>query len=237
MCFLNKKHKRNQKLRLKNQAQWDRYSLYIFCMLMRIRNPHNFVTWAMCNAASEYGHGGANLAVFFGLAVAQTTLLRRLSNLNKSHTFTWRTVFTLSMIWFIVATFDNSQVIRQKKYQSGGRSSTVTLVTSRMFIKSFIPFGLLLFVFPTEKPELTYANQAIPSPYGMPAYESEDKITAKSYTNPSFKKKLQETNVDGKRVKRYAELVQISHMVNRLRRILPLWSTKFKSHIKNLSMV
>ena len=130
MCFLNKKEKKNLQVRLKNQAQWDRYSLYIFCMLMCICNPHNFVTWAMCNAASEYGHGGANLAVFVGLVVAQTTLLHLLSTLNKSHAFTWRTIFTLSMIWFIVATFDNSQVIRKKNFQSGGHSSTVGHITN-----------------------------------------------------------------------------------------------------------
>ena len=95
-----------------------------------IRNPHNFVNWAMCNAASEWGHGGTNMAVFFGIAVAQTTLLRNLTKLTKAHSIMLRTVATLSLIYFVVATFDNSQVIRKKKFQSGGNSSTVTLVTS-----------------------------------------------------------------------------------------------------------
>ena len=98
----------------KTKAQWERYALYIFCLLMRIRNCKNFVWWAICNAASDYGGGGNKLPLFFGVAVASTTMLKHLNSFNKKKSLTKRTIETLSPMAFAVSTFDNSQMITQK---------------------------------------------------------------------------------------------------------------------------
>jgi len=43
MCFLNKEGSIHTNRVKKNLFLWDRYALYIFCMLMRIRNSRNFL--------------------------------------------------------------------------------------------------------------------------------------------------------------------------------------------------
>ena len=60
----------------------DRYCLHIFVVVMRIRNPHNFIWWACCNATADYGHGGNQIPICFGVSSSQTGLLNRLNAFN-----------------------------------------------------------------------------------------------------------------------------------------------------------
>ena len=74
MCFINKGGSFNEKLN-KNKLLWYHYALYIFCILVPIRNQKTFIWWEMCNSASHYGHGCSNLTVLFGIYISQTSHL------------------------------------------------------------------------------------------------------------------------------------------------------------------
>jgi hypothetical protein len=236
MCFINKEEKQMKRERIKrNRFLWDRYAFYIFILLMRIRNPRNFVWWSMCNAASQYGHGGSNLSVFFGISVSQTTLLRKLDDINKYDSITMKTISSMKFMPFVLATFDNSQIIRKKKFQSGGESSSVTLVTSRMFIKPMIPHGLSLFNFPhnNDRPEITYFGQRIPSAFGMPKYEEIENISFQVFQDEKYRITNSTTDLTGERVDSYAKLVLLSHKMKMFRRIIPFWLNGHRFQFQN----
>ena len=104
-------------------------------------------------------------------------------------------------------------ISRNQKFQSGGHSSSVTLVTSHMFIKTMIPHGLNLFRFlsNSNRPSITYMDQSIPSPYGMPEYEDIGIISPAVFKDEKFKTIISSMDISGKRVQKYAELVILTH--------------------------
>ena len=64
------------------QSQWDRYILYVFCIILRIRNNKNLVYWAICNAAASYGQTeNSHLSTYFGISVHNTTVKRHLETM------------------------------------------------------------------------------------------------------------------------------------------------------------
>ena len=73
---------------IKIRGQWKYYTLHVFCLLLRMRDSHDFVWWAICNAAADYGGGGNVLPVLFGLSVAQNTILKHLNSINKKESLT-----------------------------------------------------------------------------------------------------------------------------------------------------
>ena len=125
-------------------------------MMMRIRDPHNFVWWACCNAASEYGNGANKIPIYFGVAVTQNTLLQNLNEISKKDCITRKTIKSMENEQFVIASFDNSQIFSSRKFQRGGNSSKVLLATSRMFLKATRPHAIEMYDFPTEKVELLY---------------------------------------------------------------------------------
>ena len=85
---------------------------------------------------------------------------------------------------FGVAIFDNSQLIEQLKFQRNAKSSSVTLTTSRCFLKPMLPTNMDDINFGDEKVPITYHNQIIPSPYNFPAFELCSRL--ESTSNPGF---------------------------------------------------
>ena len=93
---------------------------------------------------------GSNLPVLFGIYVSQTALISKLGDVNKYDSITMKPINSMQYIEFVVGTFNNSQIITELKFQTGGHLSSVALVTSRMLIKPMVPHGLLLFQLPLK---------------------------------------------------------------------------------------
>ena len=75
-----------------------------------------------------------------------------------------RTKKTLSAYEIGIAIFDNSQMFTKLKYQRNGKSSSSTIVTSQCFVKPWIPLDVDALIYHATAIEMTYNNQAIPSP-------------------------------------------------------------------------
>ena len=106
-------------------------------------------------------------------------------------------------------------------------SSPVTLVTSRIFIKTMVPYGLPIFRFLIARPEITYLHQKIPSAYSMPEFEDITSITPDVYSNMKYLSVKSSTYITGSRIEQYVKLVLVSQKIYMLRRIILFWCNKF----------
>eukprot|EP00957_Ditylum_brightwellii_P071009 5396263-Ditylum_brightwellii.AAC.1 len=79
---------------------------------------------------------------------------------------------TLSQLKVVVGILDNAQKVKQLKYQRIGQSAKFSLLTARAFTEPYIPPSINDINFPAERVDLLYINQPIPSPDGMPAFET-----------------------------------------------------------------
>ena len=225
LCMIGKDD--NTERILRNKWLWDRCTFYMFIHLMQMRDTKNFVWWGMINAAADYGRGGSNIPTFFGAATSQRTLMRNLTALCPYDEIMKRTVETLQPLAFVVATFDNSQIIREKKFQRGGSSSSVTLVTSRMFVKAMIPCCINLLQWDNNPVEITYSKQAIPSPFGLPKFEELDVIDEDVFNNEKWVTNSSSMDVSGLRVLKYANVIEVAYQMSRMRKIIPFWLESF----------
>ena len=217
----------NKERTLKNKWLWDRYAFYQFVHMLRIRDTKNLTWWGMINAAAEYGKGSP-ISTFFGITTSHRTLLRNLCSLCPYDKITKRTVDTLQPLRFVIGTFDNSQLIRSRKFQRGGSSSSVTLVTSRMFLKAMVPVGLDLLAFSDDLVEITYLDQQIPSPFGMPRFEEIELISRNIFEDKRWVTNSSSMDTSGERVNRYAKVIQVAHVLSRMARLIPFWTSAFK---------
>ena len=60
---------------------------------------------------------------------------------------------------FVVATFDNSQMMTKQKFQRGGKSSNITLVTSQMFLQPIDTPATPVQYLPPKRAKMTYLDQ------------------------------------------------------------------------------
>eukprot|EP00957_Ditylum_brightwellii_P178664 13608376-Ditylum_brightwellii.AAC.1 len=91
-----------------------------------------------------------------------------------------------------------------RKFQCFAKSSSSTIVTSRMFLQPHIPEGVGEYNFPVENVEVDYIDQNIPSAYGMPAYESVVKLEPKIFRASHKLMVKMEVDLSGMCVKVYA---------------------------------
>ena len=129
---------------------------------MRIRKAQNLTWWAMVNAAATFTDTGKNLAVYFGMSTSLKTMSTKLKNLIPYDEILLRTKQTLSAYDIGIAIFDNSQMFTKLKYQRNGQSSSSTIVTSRCFVKPWIPVDLDALIYHATAIEMTYIDQVIP---------------------------------------------------------------------------
>ena len=108
---------------------------------------------------------------------------------------------------FGVAIFDNSQNIQSLKFQRFGRSSTVTLTTSRCFLMPMNPVFPSNTIFHNNQFHIIYHNQIITSPHGMPAFQSIPKMSANIFERDIFPKDDTSIDMSGYRVEAYANLL------------------------------
>ena len=201
------------------QGQWDQEILYQFLTISCKRNPKLFTMWALINTASSYGGKNVDIQVFFGLAITMTAML---SKLNRCYPFDYimqKTVATLQASGdFGVCVFDHSQMMKSLKFQRGEHSSNVSLVTSRLCLKPMMPNLISLLRWPSEKVPLTYSKQHIPSPPGMPMYESIQRITPSTFDGSIVC--LTMMDITGDRVKAWALLTLLTSQIYKFQRLL-----------------
>ena len=107
-----------------------------------------------------------------------TTMLAKLKSRNSFHEIMRKTTTMLAAMDLLgICIFDHSQMICLLKFQQGEKSSKYALTTSRLFLDMMIPTLISLITWPKEWVPLTRINQCIPSPPGMPMYESINGIT------------------------------------------------------------
>ena len=130
---------------------------------------------------------------------------------------------------FAIGTFDHSQIIRELKFQIGGHSSSVTLVTSRIFIRPIIPHGLTRLLFPTERPDIVYLEQNIPSEFGVPEFEDIVSLTPDDYSDEKYRTVNISMDITGGRVDQYVKMVSIAHKLKMFRGLIPFWCKRSHS--------
>ena len=71
----------------------------------------------------------------------------------------------------MVVDFDNSKVNIPKKFQRFGSCANMVIATCRLFAKPTLRDYVETMDIPEEIIPITYIDQPIPSPYGMPRFE------------------------------------------------------------------
>ena len=165
-----------------NQHQWDRLVLYLFMIIQGLRNRHNFSWYALINGASTWLNKARNMDVHLGLCLTRHSILRKLHH----HHFTRAEVEQLIIARLIqevicIGSFDNTQLFQLLKYQREGHSSNAHIITSLLFLLATIPKNHHLIIYSNSKVPVTYYDQLIPAPMGMPDYHLEPPMSGKSF--------------------------------------------------------
>ena len=113
---------------------------------------------------------------------------------------------------------DNSQMIKSLKFQRGGISSKFSLTTSRLFLKAMIPIFPSLIQWPEERVGLTYIDQKIPLPPGVPVYETIQNVTPFVFDGSTICSSLMD--VSDEQVEYWAILAMMVLQIYRLQRLL-----------------
>ena len=219
MSAIHQKHEMQVKLSRHDihYNQWDRMTFYKFLSTMRIRNNHNFSWWTLCNTAASYGSGSATVGVYSGYNIAQKSMVKKLGRLYNPADITEKTKNTLKDGPKIgIAIFDNSQNFRKLKFQRFRKSSSVTLTTSRCFVKPTIQN---ISICNDDHVNITYLNQVIPSPIGLPAFED---FALSSDVFDVTKLTVSDNAMDmtGNRVESYALNVLIAGSIMKFQRLI-----------------
>jgi len=168
----------------------------------------------MVNAAATFTDSGKNLAVYFGMSTSLNTMSTKLKDLIPYDEILLRTKNTLSEYAIGIAIFDNSQMFTKLKYQRNGQSSLSTVVTSRCFVKPWIPLDIDDLIFHTASVNMTYIEQAIPSPPKLPSFESANRLSPLTYMNPQSNN-TEAVDATGDRVTNYARMATIASTVSK----------------------
>ena len=101
------------------------------------------------------------------------------------------------------------------------------MVTSIIFIKPMVSYGLPLFQLPISRPESIYLHQNMPSFYVIPAFKDITSITPDVYSNIKYLNVIISTDITGSQVEQYVKLVLVANKMKMLRCMIPFWCTKF----------
>jgi hypothetical protein len=160
---------------------YDRMIFYHFLSMCRVRCHRTFTWWALVNACMRYG-SSVNTAssgldsVFFGHSLVPFSVMRKTKAYREiDEAYFNRIADSLKDNPILLAVFDNTQIGIQLKYQRDGKSSSFLKMTAKMFVKMRYNWNAghdlkdvrLSFIVP-----ITFLDQVIVSPYGMPRYET-----------------------------------------------------------------
>jgi hypothetical protein len=165
-----RRDKRNER----RLPQYEKNVFWRFFLDCRQSNSKLLVKLALIMSAAAFVRGDGSLSsqtmVFFGISASNRTLRKQLCAWSKG--IEARMTASLAKLNFVFAVFDNLQQGQSLRYHFGGSSNFFTKVTALFYLAPF------LFILPEGheafdcEPELTYLYQAIPSPYGLPAFET-----------------------------------------------------------------
>ena len=105
--------------RKKDQVvQWDRLVFYLFMIIQRIRNRHNFSWYGLINGASTWKHNGGNMNVHLGLCLSRQSIVGKLKvKFSRAQVEQIIVERLAKELITIVGSFDNTQLMRLLKYQ------------------------------------------------------------------------------------------------------------------------
>jgi hypothetical protein len=133
----------------------------------------------------------------------------------------------------LLAVFDNTQIGIQQKFQRGGKSSLFLKMTAKMFVEMqhhWKGHDLLHDDFKIVVP-ITFLDQVIVSPYGMPCYEElldrSPVFAIKNYDDSCFAP-FHGSDATGKRVAAYVDHVALAGELQAQHRYLSRPTTDFK---------
>ena len=209
-----------------------RYSLDVFFQFVvqaRKHNNHLLVPFGIVFALAQYacGHGmlATQIPVWFGLSVSKRTMERRVAECIKS--YDTKIQQSIRNVTHLLCVFDNLQDGRLLQFQRG-QSAIYTRVTARFVMAMYLerlPTWVYSFL---ARPELTYIQQAIPSPYHLLAFErSKDcsiGATLRSVFDGTYISDIEQTgnafDCSGSRVRSYVQLIGLCQQLQCLKRFL-----------------
>ena len=214
------------------ERQWDRFAFYTFIQQSRLCNSHNFIWLSLVNTASHFSGGRAHILLHFGYSVAKNMMLRCLNDLFTYSEIVIKIKQSFNKFReFVNSIFDNLQFNIKKNFQRNAHSSNMAEAMCRMFIEPTL--SEYLDDIPNRwtdvgKIPITYIDQIVPSPYGMPPFESlPDDWKFSNLSDDRFSTFYNNINVSGDRVAKYYELKMFIGCTRRLKRIIPYSSLSF----------
>jgi hypothetical protein len=162
-------------------------ALWGFISAIRKRNASLCLSLAaiisLSLAASSVSDNTIKFVCHLGIAASKDVTNRTMKRIAKDSANTWE---WQAMQQFIVLFFDNMQYALPQKIQCEGRSTNMVEGTSR-FARKVTPFVVSPetgpFVTNEGQPELTFVDQRVPAPLGLPPLET--------LTDRQFKKLLE----------------------------------------------
>ena len=146
----------NHSSRNVDQHQWDRLVLYLFMIIQRMRNRHNFSWYALINGASTWSSKTGNMDVHLGLCLSRISILRKL-HVKYSRVEVEKMIIDCLMKQLIcIGSFDNTQLFQLLKFQREGHSSNADVITSLLFLLATIPKNHWITIYPPSKVIVTY---------------------------------------------------------------------------------
>ena len=106
--LMNKAKYMNHKAKSYNQHQWDRLLLYLFMIIQRLRNRHNFSWYALINGASTWSTQTGNMDVHLGLCLTRVSILRKLHFKYSRSEVERMIILRLKQEKICIGSFDNT---------------------------------------------------------------------------------------------------------------------------------
>ena len=169
------------------------------------------------------------MSVLFGQQVTRSSMVRKLSKLISRKEVESRMISTLKLQKFVEAAWDNTQNKESLKFQREGISALMKIYTSMVFTNPTIPDDIDEWDFGALKALITYVDQNIPSPFGMPPYHEFKVITPKTFLEDHSLGRFDGVDVSGNTVEQLASNIILARKIYDLHRLFEIDSeTPFK---------
>ena len=207
------------------EHKWDRQVFCVFCSLMPIHNKDHFDWWsAVLHSAAFHGKPLNSIPSFFGITtILRGSLNKKLGGFIKASDVMMKGRRTLlDAGCFGVCAIDNTQIMTPWKCQRSGTSSNMNMyTTTRLFFYVVNPETLELHLWPLHTVPITYMDQAIPPPMGMPMYHLSDPITVTNFEQQPLPSYASFVDYTGYCVKSYVRRFKLSQTTSSFRKLIP----------------
>lgn len=230
--------------------------------LSRRKEPKHFVWFAITLTAASHRSSDSItsqwIPTFFGFQSGRQALSSRTSALSKSDPFYEKVKKELEEQIFkikikrnennsivelnehlVMGACDNAQKNEQLKHQRQRATSNFVKLTARVLVKVELQMSWTENVAPAGHSILTYMDQAVPSPIGLPPFELltsnfekylDDGIDIGINTDIGGISNFSIVEFTGKRVKSYLKLLEVASECSVMNRILGLRRPNHKLH-------